>query len=245
VVRSRKIRFVPPPPTPRSADGCNVDHPSPATPEILHRFFPRVQTTYNPTIIPSQKGETLSEIHDRCAYAVAKIITDIDREWKETGQGPRAIMLVGHAASNIAIGRALTGSENADVHTGTCSLSVYKRRSPPQEPSVLPLPSGVDNIPRIDWRGGKGVVSGWDQVVNGDCSFLKNGEERNWWFQGDESWDFPVVKEGMTGTEGGITAAMEGGLKEGAIGGPGTLPESGKSEAVVAAKKEEKERSNM
>jgi broad specificity phosphatase PhoE len=98
-----------------------IDHPSPASPEILHRFFPRVQTTYTPTIIPSTKGETLSEIHERTAYAIAKIITDIDREWKETGSGPRAILLVAHAATNIALGRALTGSPLPPPIAGLCT----------------------------------------------------------------------------------------------------------------------------
>jgi transcription factor C subunit 7 len=88
---------------------ARFEHPQPAAPEILHRFFPRIQTSYNPTIIPSIKGETFTEIHNRTAYAVAKIITDIDREWKENGTGPRAILLVAHAASIIAIGRALIG----------------------------------------------------------------------------------------------------------------------------------------
>ena len=82
-------------------------------------------------------------------------------------------------------------------------------------------------------------------TVNGDCSFLKNGEERSWGFHGDEPWDFPVVKEGIQGTEGGLTAAIEGGFKEGAIGGPGALPEAGKSEDAVAMHKVGKERSNI
>ena len=89
---------------------ARFEHPSPAAPEMLHQFFPRVQTGYNPTIIPSTQGETLAETHDRTAYAVAKIITDIDREWKENGTGPRAIMLVAHASSVITAGRALTGT---------------------------------------------------------------------------------------------------------------------------------------
>ena len=97
-----------------------VDHPSPAAPEILHQFVPRVQTSYNPTIIPSTKGETLSEIHDRTAYALAKIITDIDLEWKNNGIGPRAILLIAHAATNIAIGRALTGMLHFMICEGVC-----------------------------------------------------------------------------------------------------------------------------
>lgn len=41
------------------------------------------------------------------------------------------------------------------VHTGTCSLAKYSRTS---------------------------STSAWQCELNGDCSFLKEGEERNWYF---------------------------------------------------------------
>jgi transcription factor C subunit 7 len=220
---------------------ARFDHPSPAPPELLHSFFPRVRTAYNPVIVPSTKGEPIAEIHDRVAYALARIIEACDEEWRTEGKGVKTVLLVGHAASNIAMGRALVGDPNADVKTGTCSLSVYRRRSPsPVVRAPLPVPSEETPIPETGWRGGRGVGGGWVQVLNGDCGFLTNGEERNWWFQGDESWDFPVVKEGMNGAEGGLTAAVEGGIKQGGIGGPGTLPESGKAEEVLGIKKEDR-----
>jgi len=141
----------------------------------------------------------------------------------------------------------LTGDETRDVRVGTCSMSIYRRRAntAPPAPNALPLPSTEDPIPDTNWRGGNGLVGGWDQIQDGDCSFLKNGEERNWWFQGDESWDFPLVKEGAAVTEGGLTATIEGGINEGAIGGPGALPESGKAEETAQMHKLEKERSNI
>ncbi|KAI5815875.1 histidine phosphatase superfamily [Pyronema omphalodes] len=190
---------------------ARFDHPQPAAPEILHKFFPRVETGYIPTIIPSTKGETLQEIHDRTAYAVAKIIKDIDREWQDNNQGPKAILLVAHAATNIALGRALTGDKDADIRTGTCSLSTYRRKKRPEAPIHLPLPSTEDPIPDTNWMNG-GVMGGWHQEKNGDCSFLAGGEERNWWFTGDESWDFPLKTD---------TKAVD-------VGGPGTVPEAGK-----------------
>ncbi|KAL1894152.1 C6 zinc cluster transcription factor-like protein [Sporothrix stenoceras] len=36
------------------------------------------------------------------------------------------------------------------------------------------------------WIGGRGVLGGWDCVVNCDCSFLSEGEERGWRFSGDD-----------------------------------------------------------
>ncbi|KAH8153470.1 uncharacterized protein LAJ45_02283 [Morchella importuna] len=190
---------------------ARFDHPSPASPELLHKFFPRVQVSYDPTIIPSSKGETLAEIHDRTAYALAKIIASIDKQWAEEGTGPKSILLCTHAATNIAAGRALTGDQGLDVKTGTCSLSTYRRRKPPVTP-LLPNPSDDNPIPDTNWRDGNGVGGGWDILVNGDCSFLRDGEERNWWFSGDEAWDFDVTRTPPD------------------FGGPGTVPAPGRME---------------
>lgn len=119
---------------------------------------------------------------------------------------PKAILLCSHAAPNIAIGRALVGDSAVDIKTGTCSLSLYKRRSvalvPGGKATVLPLnPDG--SIPAVEWRGGNGVGGGWDIMVNGDCGFLERGEERNWWFSGEEAWDFPLkaVEVGKAGLQ--------------------------------------------
>ncbi|KAG0126445.1 histidine phosphatase superfamily [Tuber indicum] len=173
---------------------ARFEHPSPASPELLHTFFPRVSLSYVPTIIPSTSGETIAQLHDRTAYALARIIADIDRGWAEEGKGHKAIIICSHAAPNIAVGRALTGDEEFDVKTGTCSLSTYRRRKVPTNPTIIPPPSDAFPIPDIAWRGGNGVGGGWDSVLNGDCAFLANGEERNWWFSDEEAWDSAVVK---------------------------------------------------
>ncbi|RPB06212.1 phosphoglycerate mutase-like protein [Choiromyces venosus 120613-1] len=197
---------------------ARFNHPSPASPELLHTFFPRVSLNHVPTIIPSTKGETIAQIHDRTAYALARIIADIDRGWAEEGSGPKAIIICSHAATNIAAGRALVGDENFDVKTGTCSLSTYRRRAVPTNPTIVPLPSDEFPIPDTAWRGGNGVGGGWDNVINGDCTFLKDGEERNWWFSHDEAWDSAIVKPKI------------GEIPE---GGPGSVPQAGQMEAKI------------
>lgn len=117
------------------------------------------------------------------------------------------------------MGRALTGDEEREVRVGTCSLSEYRRR----KVEVVDEKKIDEAGGKVDWRGGRGVAGGWDMIRNGDCSFLKEGEERNWFFDGEESWDFPVVKEGIQGVETGA-------------GGPGAVPEAGKKEAVEQAR---------
>ncbi len=39
--------------------------------------------------------------------------------------------------------------------------------------------AGMD-VPKGDWRAGKGVAGGWHCVINSDCEHLEGGEERGW-----------------------------------------------------------------
>ncbi|TGZ81124.1 phosphoglycerate mutase-like protein [Ascodesmis nigricans] len=183
-------------------------HPSPASPTVLHTFYPRVLTPYSPVLIPPSNGESLAGIHDRVALSLTKVIAAIDRlHHSGAPDAPKTIILCAHAAPNIAMGRVLTGDENADIRVGTCSLSEYRRKK-----VEVVDERALEETGKVQWKG-KGVAGGWTCVRNGDCSFLKNGEERNWWFDGEESWDFPVKEE------------------SGAVGGPGTVPVAGKLEA--------------
>ena len=175
--------------------------------------------------IPSTNGESVKEIHDRVAYALSRIIEAIDKEHlsdPNSPTAPKAILLCAHAATNIAIGRVLVGNTNADIKTGTCSLSVYHRKSVAHVPggkATVPPPNADGTVPQVDWTEGRGVGGGWIQKVNGDCSFLKNGEERNWWFSGEEDWDYTVKA-----VEGGkVDAGVEG-------GGPGSVAQAGSLE---------------
>ena len=156
-------------------------HPAPGGAELLRRFFPTYAA--RPSIVPSTSGETLEELHDRCAYAMLRIISDLDG----AESGPEAVLVCTHAASLIAIGRALTGVMPEDVGTEdfkpyTCGLSKFVRRRVPggEEGEAAVVWEQGMAIPRVDWRGGKGVAGGWDCVLNGDCSHLKDGAERGW-----------------------------------------------------------------
>jgi len=74
--------------------------------------------------------------------------------------------------------------QEEDFKCGTCSLSVFQRKKvlKKEEEEIVEDwdVKQPDHIPRVDWRNGKGVMGGWECVVNGDCSFLDNGEERSW-----------------------------------------------------------------
>ena len=100
----------------------------------------------------------------------------------------QALVICTHAASMIAIGRALTGMMPEDITTEdipayTCSLTTYIRK--PGAKQNVPLDvkywAGLETeIPHVDWRGGNGVGGGWNMVIAPPCDFLSNGEERGW-----------------------------------------------------------------
>ncbi len=158
---------------------ARFDHPSPASTEVLRGFFAWVEVGVS-GIVPSRMGEGLEELHERVARAMEAIIKEEDRAARGTdGEGNRAILICTHAASMIAIGRALTGRMPKDVtendfRTFTCGVSRFERRGLPHKGEV-----GKGNEGNVEWRG-TGVGGGWDCVVNSDCSHLRDGEERGW-----------------------------------------------------------------
>lgn len=155
-------------------------HPSPAEPVLLKSLFERYDENYQPVIKPNENGEKIEELHDRTAYALHKIIERSDKE------GIKAICICTHAATLIALGRALTGHmpENIaeeDFLPFTCGVTTFVRR----RKLKIELPKSEwtgpgTKVPTISWRGGNGVGGGWEVKTNGDCSFLSGGEERGW-----------------------------------------------------------------
>ncbi|KAE9379041.1 phosphoglycerate mutase-like protein [Stipitochalara longipes BDJ] len=171
---------------------ARFDHPSPADRAVLKKLFPRLDENYDPIIRPSTDGESIDELHDRVAYALHRIIEFSDKE------GVKAIAICTHGATLIAIGRALVGRmpvevEEQDFHPYTCGLSTFVRKGKENMQTDVKEWNGPHTpIPVVEWRGGNGVGGGWTMVLDGDCSYLKDGEERGWAFSGSE--DFPAGK---------------------------------------------------
>ncbi|GIC91538.1 phosphoglycerate mutase family protein [Aspergillus udagawae] len=217
-------------------------HPSPATPATLHSHFPSIlpsnPSKHNPHLIPSPRGETIAQLHDRLATALAGIIADVDAEIAalEASQRPdqrtsKALLICSHAAPLIAMGRALTGampedSSMEDFFVFTAGLSTFRRRrdevgtpgAGAEVSTTESLAAGTKILraeTRVpDWRGGKGVGGGWDCVKNGDCGFLSTGAERGWHFNGEESFDTgPMAPPFEVPTAPQDTASAKLGLK--------------------------------
>lgn len=157
-------------------------HPSPASPILLNSLFPAYDLDYKPSIIPSSSGESVLTLHDRCAYALEYVMSREDAADEEE----RAILICTHAASMIAIGRALTGHMPVDIcedvfKTHTCGITKFVRRVPLSGKSGHEIWEKGMVIPAVDWRGGKGVAGGWNCAYNSECGHLDGGEERHWY----------------------------------------------------------------
>ncbi|TKX19646.1 hypothetical protein C1H76_8219 [Elsinoe australis] len=165
---------------------ARFDHPIPASLPVLNTHFPDIlDQSYEGRVRPSVNGESITTLHDRVAYALDGIVERLDAE------GVEAAVLCTHAAVMICAGRALTGrmpieEGEEDFRCGTCSFSRFERRGDGEgEVSRGALRDG-EEVPDLGWRG-KGIRGGWDCTVNGDCSFLKEGEERTWNFAMEET----------------------------------------------------------
>lgn len=191
---------------------ARFDHPSPAEPEHLKRLFPdHLDEKYRPAIKPSVNGESIEELHDRTAYALHRLIEQSDKE------GVKAIVLCTHAATLIAIGRALTGRMPEDIaeedfRPFTCGVSTFVRRqgNSPAREEVKTWEGPETDIPRVNWKNGAGVGGGWDCVLSGDCSFLSGGEERGWRFSGDESFIAKLGEGPALDAGSGLGVVVEG-----------------------------------
>ncbi|KAL2006578.1 hypothetical protein VTN00DRAFT_9246 [Thermoascus crustaceus] len=149
------------------------DHPSPSPPSTLRSHFPTIlhpapESHYTPHLIPSTRGETIAQLHDRVATTLQAIIADVDAEIDafEASLPPgspertssKAILICSHAAPLIAMGRALTGnmpedSGVEDFKVFTAGLSTFVRRGRPTRSSSSSCIS--DRIP-----AGEGDKSG-------------------------------------------------------------------------------------
>ncbi|KAF2871723.1 phosphoglycerate mutase family protein [Massariosphaeria phaeospora] len=146
---------------------ANFEHPTPPGLDLLNPLFEHLDQNYESRYIPASRGESLLELHERVKDAMTAIVAALD---DDSGQ-PKALLICTHAATMIAIGRALTGCmpsslEEDDFQCYTASLSKFKRRR--LEPT-------------------NHVLGEWDCVLNSETSYLSGGK-----FNGEESFiSFP------------------------------------------------------
>ncbi|CED84913.1 Histidine phosphatase superfamily, clade-1 [Phaffia rhodozyma] len=132
-------------------------HPRPSGPRELSQHFPAdsICLDYDSTYYPSRKGESLSDLLDRASKFLIAFLNRIEVEFPSV----KSIVLVGHAASVIALGRALVGDPSLEIVAGCASFCRYKLK-----------------------KGNKGTVGDYDIAQNGEAGYLEKGVERNWTF---------------------------------------------------------------
>ena len=169
-------------------------HPPPAKPEALRSFFPWLADDYHSHTLPPENGESIEALHDRIALALERIVNDVDAELQSSGRQDREVTIVicGHAAPIICSGRALTGNKpkdwgEEDYQCFTCGISKFARRTITRAQA-----DKVSEANPSAWSVNGGVAGGWDCVENSSCRHLKDGEERGWHFNGDESFNVHV-----------------------------------------------------
>lgn len=132
-------------------------HPRPDSPEALSPLFPdQLDLSYSSTLFPSRKGELIRDLQDRADTFIEAWTARVEE------MGYKSVVVFGHAASVIALGRAvsvpnfslnhlilgglhdlslmlmtqLTGDKYLEVSAGCTSCSLYKRKAPTQQSSA-------------------------------------------------------------------------------------------------------------
>jgi len=133
--------------------------PRPLPAVALKSHFPVVDASKHSVYLPSRKGESIPEVHERAAVTLDAII--------RAAHSPR-ILLVTHAATAIALVRALLGNPTLPLRVGCCSVSTLERTA-----------------------GGT-----WQAVGQlASASHLANGVERDWGFEDVSFIDGQVVED--------------------------------------------------
>ncbi|KAK8140345.1 phosphoglycerate mutase [Apiospora sp. TS-2023a] len=190
------------------------EHPTSAPLAELTALFPQtpLDRSYVSRVTPPRHGESIAQLHERVAAAIAAIIEQSDAE------GARAVVLNTHAAVLIALGRVLTGRmpdsvDEEDFKAFTCGLSVYRRRRRGETSTTEADTRSVDlpESTHSSWADGSGVCGGWDCEADSDCSFLRGGEERGWRFSGDEDFVSSLGSGTLEDARAGLGVIVEKG----------------------------------
>lgn len=131
-------------------------HPRPSSASALKAYFPEIDDSWSSVWYPSRKGEDTDALHDRLAGLLDAFIPEVQRHF--VGVHKR-ILLVGHAATVVALARELVGDRSLSFKAACCSLTI------------------------LDRKGAVAGVGGWTAKLLGDGGHLKEGLQRAWGFE--------------------------------------------------------------
>ncbi|EKM61005.1 uncharacterized protein PHACADRAFT_190138 [Phanerochaete carnosa HHB-10118-sp] len=151
-------------------------HPRPASAENLRSYFSGIDSSWSSIWYPSRRGEDVPEVHSRAEGFLAALIPELERRFEDKH---KHILIVSHAATIIALTRALVRDRARPMRIACCSLTTFRRTIPGDEP-----------------------LDGWKLVSLGDGSHLNDGATRDWGFEDIVIADGKVVDDlGQPGTE--------------------------------------------
>ncbi|TPX55223.1 hypothetical protein PhCBS80983_g05490 [Powellomyces hirtus] len=137
--------------------------PCPRAPTVseLDALFPGlIDTLYTPQWRQGTQWESKDEIHERVHFVLERLLAYVENDIQSKGT-PGAqeedvhVLIVTHAACQIALGRALLRDRFAVIRCGVASFCRFRKRE------------GED---------------GWTMEANGDAAHLKGGLMYNWAF---------------------------------------------------------------
>ncbi|KAJ3552175.1 hypothetical protein NP233_g12942 [Leucocoprinus birnbaumii] len=160
-------------------------HPRPGSATSLRSYIAEIDPQWSSVWYPSQKGEGVSEVHDRTDGFLEVFIPALERIFNGKHQ---RILLCSHAATVITLVRSLIGDRDLPLRVGCCSLSELDL-VPHQNGSVL---NGNENK----------AIGTWKAIKLADGSHLEQGASREWGFEHIEIEAGKVVEDpGVPGTE--------------------------------------------
>lgn len=115
-------------------------------------FFPKdtIDQSYIPILQETAIDEDYNQLMSRASKFVEDLVTKLDSESPEI----HTVFIVTHAATKIALGRAILQDKDAEIRTGVCSLDTYDRKDD----------------------------GSWVATAIGETHFLADGEEMHWDF---------------------------------------------------------------
>lgn len=151
--------------------------PEPASFDILNNFFAgKLKSDWPHSVIPSNKGETETDIFNRCKNFWPIFVRELEERFPDV----ETVLLVTHAATKIALGMNLLKFDNVRecideegnvIRSASCSLDKYEVLENEDEEDEDES-SNTDFNQRV-----------WKLTMNGNTEFLSSGEEMHWDFK--------------------------------------------------------------
>ncbi|KAJ7783845.1 histidine phosphatase superfamily [Mycena maculata] len=154
-------------------------HPRPGSASSLHEYFPEIDAdAWTSLWYPPRVGEDVAEVHARARAFLELFIPAVERSLPRTH---KRMLLLSHAATTIALARALLDDAALPMRAGCCSLTEVVRK-----------PDAA-------------VLGGWEARKVVDGAHLAQGATRDWGFEDIEIANGQVVTDpGVPGTEGEV-----------------------------------------